>query len=532
MRILFVEQDQSLLKNIIPVLIQQNFAVDVAFNVIDGLNKIQIQNNTNLIFLDVSSIEYTNNIADIINSFKKYAPYSKIVLIISTTDTNLLPIINNLKNSKLIVDFLFKPYSVNDIMNCINAINNTQSSNTSNFYGFNNQNMYNNPNPNQNPNFTFNNNKQFNMNNFNFSQNQSQQQTQQNPNFNPLFDNPTNFNTNNPFTQNFQTFENFDSFGIPKYNSNQADIGMKVGSKSCVKIALHCPKGGVGKSTIAKELAVCYAYHGKIGNRPAKVCLLDWNFENGDLATMLNIQGTNTIATWIEDINSKLTKMGIQDFKNPKVQQALQSIQYSYQEIEQNFLEIHNESGLRILASPSNPRLSYMITRHHLTFILNTLEKFFDIIVIDTVNTPTLPTLLALEQADIKLLVANLEVVTIKNIANLLKTLNQINANLSNTFLIVNEITKNDLNNAQQLSQYLNLPVIGVLYKNNNMANYHNQGKSIVITNPKDPFTVFIKKIANQIYPIIWDKNIKGMGVNSKGGKQNLFKQLLKKLIN
>lgn len=508
MKILFIESNIEITKNIIPVLLQQGHVVDVASTIFDGIQKIQTTNNIDILFLNSSTIEYASNIINVLNAIKTYAPYVKIILITSFTDVNITSMIGQLKNNNLIHGTLFTPYTINDINMLLQSFTTFKPNN----------NM-------QNSNF----------NSYNFANIPQNNQQQKNNYFNstPPQTDFFQFYNNTQQTNTENTFENFYNFGMSDYTSfgNIGDVGVNnkkvnVQDGKCVKIGIFCPKGGVGKSTISKELAMAYAIYGRIGNRKARVCLVDYNLENGDIAVMLGLPWSRNIETWVNFLQNELSKKQLGNLQDPQTKQYLDMLvnNYDYQFLENNFLLVHKESGLRVLASPSNIRAKTIENPIYLTHILKALERFFDVIVIDTLNSITTTTMVALENTDVQLIITNEDLTTLKNVKILLQTFKQINFELSNCHLIANEIKNKD--SVSDIQQYLGVHILGVLYQMPRLSEYSNKGRSVVLEKPDDNFTRLICKIANEIYPIINTKK-----VSKKEPKEGFIKRFLEKLL-
>lgn len=77
-------------------------------------------------------------------------------------------------------------------------------------------------------------------------------------------------------------------------------------------IAIYNQKGGVGKSTIAKELAIAMAclsiQNGDELYRP-KVCLCDFDLDSSDMASLLNLAPEPNIKQWSDDISKQYEKV-------------------------------------------------------------------------------------------------------------------------------------------------------------------------------------------------------------------------------
>ncbi len=151
-------------------------------------------------------------------------------------------------------------------------------------------------------------------------------------------------------------------------------------------IALFCPKGGVGRTTVATNMAVALrTLTGK------KVALVDCNLIFGDVAVMLNLPTNTTISDLIPNIRS-LDK------------EALDRIL------------VEHSSGVKVLLGPPRPELAELVTADHLRTILSQLKAHYDYVVVDTPPTFEDSVLGVLDLSDQILLLATLEMPAIKNV--------------------------------------------------------------------------------------------------------------------
>jgi len=276
-------------------------------------------------------------------------------------------------------------------------------------------------------------------------------------------------------------------------------------------IAVHCPKGGVGKSSISKELAITYALSG-VNGQPLRVCLVDMDIDYGDIAVMLELKQNKSIADWARTIRSRIGNTNEQD------------ILFSFEEIEKYYLLDH-KSGLKVLAAPTNWRDAALINEQIVRIIINNLKKHFDVIVIDTGNNVKDFTVVSMEMADHIVMVCNLDVSTINEILTLRKTLAQIQFPMNKIGLLMNGVKKGDEANIDQISAFLGIPLIGVLSRIQAIEIANNQGVALAM-GQDNPFTIGIKKVANTILPVV-----KRGDQGRPGGKQrkSLFADLFKK---
>lgn len=166
----------------------------------------------------------------------------------------------------------------------------------------------------------------------------------------------------------------------------------------CKTITFFCTKGGVGKTTLASNLAVCLAQDTR-----KKVALLDLDLTAGDAAVMLNISAKGTISDLVQE----------QD-----------NIDFA---LIDSFLVPHL-SGARILPAPSRPEQAEFVLPQHVEQVLQILKSNFDYIIIDTAPLYNDINLGLLEASDQVLLVLNQDLTTLKHVKaakDILVALNQ-----------------------------------------------------------------------------------------------------------
>jgi Flp pilus assembly protein, ATPase CpaE len=151
-------------------------------------------------------------------------------------------------------------------------------------------------------------------------------------------------------------------------------------------ITVFSTKGGVGKTTIASNLAVGIARSTK-----KKVALIDLDLQFGDIAIMLNVTVKNTISDLIKEIG-QLDR-----------------------DLMEEYLVTHF-SGVRVLPAPIKPEYAEYITASHLERIINVLKEYYHYVIIDTSASFHETVLASLDISDKILFVSTLDLPTIKNI--------------------------------------------------------------------------------------------------------------------
>lgn len=291
---------------------------------------------------------------------------------------------------------------------------------------------------------------------------------------------------------------------------------VRIPQNTCV--AVHCPKGGVGKSSLSKELAITYALS-NINGQNLKVCLVDMDIDYGDIAVMLDLKQNKSIADWARNIRGRMSTMNESE------------INYSFDELDKYYLLTHI-SGLKVLAAPTNYRDSALINEQMVRIIVNNLKKHFDVVILDTGNNVKDFTVVSMEMADHIIMVCNTDVSTINEILTLRKTLEQIQFPIQKIGLLMNEVKKGDEANINQISNFLGLPLIGTIPRIQAVEFANNNGNALVM-GKDNPFTIGIKKVANTILPVVRRTDGGGQG-SDMGGKpkkerKSIFSGLFKK---
>lgn len=150
-------------------------------------------------------------------------------------------------------------------------------------------------------------------------------------------------------------------------------------------ITVFGTKGGVGKSTIATNVAAALA-----NKTNEKVVLLDLDLQFGDISVMMNLYPKRTIADLMKEIQSMDSEL-LEDYL------------------------VEHPSGLKVLAAPTSPEHAEYITSSNIKKILNTFLESYKYIVIDLAPTFESINLTVLDMSDKVFFVTTLDLPTIKN---------------------------------------------------------------------------------------------------------------------
>jgi pilus assembly protein CpaE len=174
-------------------------------------------------------------------------------------------------------------------------------------------------------------------------------------------------------------------------------------------VAVFGPKGGVGRTTLAVNLAVAAAT--ELGQR---TCLVDASFQFGDVGVLLNLNPKNkSIADLIPELES-----GDPDAVETMV--------------------INHSAGIRVLLAPPSPEVAELITPTGAKRMIEALRMTHDLVVVDCMSTFNDTTLAILDAADTVLTMLSLEITSIKNIRLFLEVAQQLGYDQDKVRLVLN----------------------------------------------------------------------------------------------
>jgi len=175
-------------------------------------------------------------------------------------------------------------------------------------------------------------------------------------------------------------------------------------------VAVFSPKGGVGRTTIAVNLAVAAA-----ADLGQTTVLVDGSFQFGDVGVLLNLNPKNKS---IADLAGELESGGEPESIDTFV--------------------IEHSSGVRVLLAPPSPEMAELITPSGIRKVLDVLRTKYDLIVVDCTASFNDTTLAILDTADIILTMLTLEITSIKNIRLFLEVAEQLGYESSKIKLVLN----------------------------------------------------------------------------------------------
>lgn len=244
-------------------------------------------------------------------------------------------------------------------------------------------------------------------------------------------------------------------------------------------VVIYNQKGGVGKSTIAKELSIamtCLSIQkGKELYRP-KVCLCDLDLDSSDISSLLGLPLEPNIKQWSDDISKQYEKA-----------KKMDTVFFSEWDIKQNYLQQH-ESGLYVLTAPEIKTEGITINYRTVSTIIENLKLCeFDVIIVDTGANILDYTISAILAATDILALSTCDVVSAKRIDGVLEDilLNVDGFDRNKMKLLINRYDPAFNITPEELSGVLQMPLIGVIPDCREITNVNNGGNSVFYGNTR-----------------------------------------------
>jgi pilus assembly protein CpaE len=174
-------------------------------------------------------------------------------------------------------------------------------------------------------------------------------------------------------------------------------------------IAIFSPKGGVGRTTVAVNLAVAAAT--ELGK---SVLLMDGSFQFGDVGVLLNLNP-----------------------KNKSIADLVPELEAGEPESLDTFV-INHSAGIRVLLAPPTPEMAELITPAGVKRVLEALRHGHDLVIVDCTSWFNETTLAILDAADTILTMLSLEITSIKNMRLFLEVAEQLGYEQDKVKLVLN----------------------------------------------------------------------------------------------
>lgn len=221
-----------------------------------------------------------------------------------------------------------------------------------------------------------------------------------------------------------------------------------------VVISLFGAKGGIGKTTLATNLAVALSQL-----RNESVALMDIDTRFGDVAIVLDLNPDKNISETVSNIDD-IDRTNIKSFLTP------------------------HASGISVLTAPTRPSEWRHVQPTHVERLIKLLKETHDFVVLDTPGFFTELVGTALDMSDLVLLVTTLDVSSIKDCAMAADMLSSADFPMDRVKLVINHQSDVHRADVKQVMEVTGLDVFWTVPYDKAIVRGGQVGMPMVMTKP------------------------------------------------
>jgi pilus assembly protein CpaE len=236
-------------------------------------------------------------------------------------------------------------------------------------------------------------------------------------------------------------------------------------------IAVMSPKGGVGKTTVATNLAIGL---GKVA--PMGVVIVDLDLQFGDVASGLLLEPEHSISDAVHGAAAQ----------DSMVLKA--------------YLTVH-PAGIYALCAPRTPAESDYITAEHVGRLINQLASEFKYVVVDTAPGLGEHCLATLEQATDGVWVCGMDVPSIRGLHKCFAVLRELQLLPQGRHTVLNFADRKSGISVQDVEATIGVPVDAVIPRSRTLPFSTNRGVPVLQSNTRESAFKGLKKLVDRFDP-------------------------------
>jgi pilus assembly protein CpaE len=234
-------------------------------------------------------------------------------------------------------------------------------------------------------------------------------------------------------------------------------------------VVVASPKGGVGKSTVAANIAV-----GLAESEPSQVVVVDLDLQFGDLATLLGISPRHSTV-------DALSKAAARD-----------------EFVLSTFLHEHPD-GFFVLPAPESPAAADNVDPKRVGHLLRQLAARFRHVVVDTAPGLGDLALAAIEQASALVIVAGPDVTSIRGVRKSLDVLRELRLLPTTAPVVLNGVEHRAGMQPAEAATIIGAPVDVVIPRSRAVLRGGNLGIPVLLSAPRDPAARALRDVARRV---------------------------------
>lgn len=236
-------------------------------------------------------------------------------------------------------------------------------------------------------------------------------------------------------------------------------------------ISVTSPKGGVGKTTVATNLAI-----GLAQASTNSTVIVDLDVQFGDVASALNLSPEYTLPEAIQ----------------PAVRRDSMVLK--------TFLTLHS-TGLYAICGSPNPETADSVTPEAVDELLHTLAQEFRWVVVDTAPGMTAHTLSALDHSNELVLVASMDVPAVRGLRKELDTLQDLGIFGDHRTILLNFADSRGGLTVSDIEKAIGTKVDITIPRSNAVTASVNQGVPLLQARTRDPMTKQLRRLVERFAP-------------------------------
>jgi pilus assembly protein CpaE len=240
-------------------------------------------------------------------------------------------------------------------------------------------------------------------------------------------------------------------------------------------VALFSPKGGVGRTTLAYNIAVALG-------QEHKVCLVDGSLQFSDLRGLLRVPA---VAPSMVNLPTDRIR-------------------------EQDLTEVmwRDPSGIDILLAPPRVEMAEMVTTRDIEKVLSILRQIYEFVIIDTRAALSEDVLVFLDSADLILQVLTYDAMAIRSLAMSAETFTAIGYPPSKLTTVLNRSDASGGFNKADVEQALGSRIdFEVVSDGHLVLASNNEGTAFVTSSPGAPIAQGVQRIAESLASHLRDRS-------------------------
>jgi Flp pilus assembly CpaE family ATPase len=236
-------------------------------------------------------------------------------------------------------------------------------------------------------------------------------------------------------------------------------------------VTVFSPKGGIGKTVVATNLAAACAARG------LRTLLIDLDLQFGDTALTLSVAPKATIS----DLASSAGRIDADKLNA--------------------FVSSDPRTGLALLAAPKRPEEAEVVGQEELAGVLQAARAEYEAVVIDTGPLFDRAVLAALDHSDTLLLVCNPEVTSLKNVRIGLETIDRLGFPADRVALVENRVGANGGIARADIEQALDRRIVYELPDDPAVPQAVNRAVPVVVGDETSRFARAVAELAGNLFP-------------------------------